>query len=48
MDIIKYFFVELWSGVREILKDFIFGFWRGTKIHLEFIVEIFNIVKERS
>ena len=47
MDVIKYFFIELGSQIGEMVKEIIFGFKKGLKIHLEVIIEIFNIVKER-
>ena len=47
MGIIKDFFIELGSHVGEMVKEIIFGFKKGLKIHLDVVLEIFNIVKER-
>ena len=51
VDSIKDVFIELVSGTvsgfGRLLKEFIFGFVKGLKIHLEVVVEIFNIVKGR-
>lgn len=47
MDSIKDFFIELGSQVGEMVKEIIFGFKKGLKIHLDLVIEIFNKVKER-
>ena len=47
MEIIKDTFIELGSRAGELSKEFSLGFAKGLKIHLEVIVEIFNIVKGR-
>ena len=51
LDSIKDVFTELVSGTVSravwLLKEFVLGLVKGLKIHLEVIIEIFNIVKER-
>ena len=47
MDIIKDTFIKVVVMFGELLKEFSLGFVRGLKIHLEVIIEIFNIVKGR-
>ena len=47
MDIIKDTFIKVAVRFGGLLKEFSLGFAKGLKIHLEVIVEIFNIVKGR-